>query len=85
MPLQRAAYLAIILCLVVLVFSGLAIWKPVQFPEIAVLIGDYQGARFVHFFAMALMVAIVLAHIVMVIVVPRSFPTMITGRARRAS
>jgi len=53
---QRAAYLAIILCLVVLVFSGLAIWKPVQLQEIAALMGGYEGARFLHFFAMALMV-----------------------------
>lgn len=82
---QRAAYLAIILCLVILVFSGLAIWKPVQFQEIAWLVGGYEGARIVHFCAMTLTVLIVLVHIVMVILVPRSFPTMITGRTRRAS
>jgi thiosulfate reductase cytochrome b subunit len=82
---QRAAYLAIIVCLVILVFSGLAIWKPVQFQEIAWLMGGYEGARIVHFCAMTLTVLIVLVHIVMVILVPRSFPTMITGRARRAS
>jgi thiosulfate reductase cytochrome b subunit len=82
---QRAAYLAIIFCLVVLVFSGLAIWKPVQFQEIAALMGGYEGARIVHFCAMALTVLIVLVHIVMVILVPHSFPTMITGRTRRAS
>ncbi len=82
---QRAAYLAIILCLVVLVLSGLAIWKPVQFQEIAWLMGGYEGARLVHFFAMALMVFIALVHIVMVILVPRTFPTIITGRARRTS
>ena len=82
---QRAAYLAIIFCLVVLVFTGLAIWKPVQFQEMAGLMGGYEGARFLHFGAMALMVAIVLVHIAMVVLVPRTFPTMITGRARRAS
>ncbi|HYT86921.1 MAG TPA: cytochrome b/b6 domain-containing protein [Burkholderiales bacterium] len=82
---QRAAYLAIILCLVVLVLSGLAIWKPVQFQEIAWLMGGYEGARLVHFFAMALMVLIALVHIVMVILVPRTFPTIVTGRARRTS
>jgi thiosulfate reductase cytochrome b subunit len=82
---QRVAYLTIILCLVVLVFSGLAIWKPVQFQEIAAIMGGYEGARFLHFGAMALMVFIVLVHIVMVILVPRSFPTMIIGRARRVS
>ena len=82
---QRAAYLAIILCLVVLVVSGLVIWKPVQFYEIGMLMGDYEGARILHFCAMALMVFIVLVHIVMVILVPRTFPTMISGRARRAT
>jgi thiosulfate reductase cytochrome b subunit len=82
---QRAAYLAIILCGIVLVLSGLAIWKPVQFQEIAALMGDYEGARFVHFAAMALLVFLVLIHILMVILVPRTFPTMITGRLRRTS
>ncbi len=82
---QRAAYLAIILCLAVLVLSGLAIWKPVQLQELAALMGGYEGARLVHFFTMALMVFIALVHIVMVILVPRTFPTIITGRARRTS
>ena len=82
---QRAAYLAILFCLVVLVFTGLVIWKPVQFHAIGRFMGDYEGARFLHFGAMALMVLIVLVHIAMVILVPRTFPTMITGRARRAS
>ncbi len=82
---QRAAYVAIILCLALLVASGLAIWKPVQFQELAALMGDYEGARLVHFFAMAFMVGIVLVHIVMVALVPRTLPTMFTGRARRAS
>jgi thiosulfate reductase cytochrome b subunit len=82
---QRAAYLAIILCLIVLVCTGLVIWKPVQFYAIGQFIGDYEGARILHFFAMALMVFIVLVHIAMVILVPRTFPTMITGRARRAT
>jgi thiosulfate reductase cytochrome b subunit len=82
---QRAAYLTIILCLVVLVCTGLVIWKPVQFHAIGQFIGDYEGARLLHFFAMTLMVFIVLVHIAMVILVPRTFPTMITGRARRAT
>src|SRR5262245_37610412 len=70
---QRAAYLTIILCLVVLVLSGLVIWKPVQFYELGLLMGDYEGARYLHFGAMALMVLVVLVHIVMVILVPRTF------------
>jgi thiosulfate reductase cytochrome b subunit len=80
---QRAAYLVIILCGLVLVLSGLAIWKPVQMQELAALFGGYEGARIVHFLAMALLVLIIVVHVLMVILVPRTFPTMITGRARR--
>ena len=73
---------AIILAIVVLVLSGMSIWKPVQFQELAALMGGFDAARVVHFAAMAIMVAVVLVHIVMVILVPRTFPTMITGGAR---
>jgi thiosulfate reductase cytochrome b subunit len=82
---QRVAYLALIACLALLVASGLAIWKPVQLHWLALPFGDYEGARFVHFFAMATLASIVAVHIVMVALVPRTFPTMFTGRVRRAS
>jgi thiosulfate reductase cytochrome b subunit len=82
---QRAAYLTILLCLAVLVLTGLVIWKPVQFYGIGRFMGDYEGARVLHFGAMSLMVFIVLVHVVMVILVPRTFPTMFTGRVRRTA
>jgi len=82
---QRAAYLALIVALIVMVLSGLAIWKPVQLYWLASLMGDYEGARLLHFFAMAAVVLIVVVHVIMVILVPRTFPTMFTGRIRRAS
>lgn len=77
---QRAAYAALILLLIILVLSGLALWKPVQFQELAALMGGYEGARRVHFFAMALAVFITAVHVLMVALVPKTFPTMITGR-----
>ncbi len=80
---QKAAYVALILALVLLVLSGLAIWKPVQLYWLAWLMGDFDNARVVHFLAMAAVVFIVVVHVAMVILVPRTFPTMITGRARR--
>lgn len=80
---QRAAYVALIAALMLLVASGLAIWKPVQLYWLASLMGDYEGARLLHFFAMTAVVLIVLVHVVMVLLVPRTFPTMFTGRARR--
>ena len=81
---QRAAYLVLILALMLLIASGLAIWKPVQLQGLAALMGGYEGARLLHFFAMSLVVFIVVVHVVMVALVPRTFPTMITGRLRRS-
>src|SRR5262245_20898636 len=82
---QRAAYLVLILSGVILVLSGLAIWKPVQLQELALVFGGYEGARVVHFIAMAITVLVVLVHIVMVALVPRTLPAMFTGRVRRAA
>jgi thiosulfate reductase cytochrome b subunit len=81
---QRGAYVALIVALVVLVGSGLAIWKPVQLHWLAAVMGDYEGARLLHFFAMAAVAGIVFIHVVMVLLVPRTFPTIFTGRTRRA-
>jgi thiosulfate reductase cytochrome b subunit len=77
---QRAAYVALILALIVMLATGLVIWKPVQFYWLGQFIGDYEGARLLHFFAMAAIFCIVLVHVAMVILVPRTFPTMFTGR-----
>jgi thiosulfate reductase cytochrome b subunit len=79
---QRAAYLALIFLLIVLVLSGLVLWKPVQFYWYGQYIGDYEGARLLHFFAMAGVGFIVFVHVVMVALVPRTFPSMITGRVK---
>ena len=35
---------------VLIVLSGLAIWKPVQFQYLTALFGGYDAARYVHFF-----------------------------------
>ncbi|VVE33061.1 thioredoxin reductase [Pandoraea aquatica] len=77
---QRAAYLFAVLDLVLLVASGLAIWKPVQLGWLLVLFGSFQGARLVHFIAMSGLVAFIVIHVAMVALVPRTLRTMITGR-----
>jgi thiosulfate reductase cytochrome b subunit len=82
---QRAAYLTLVLLLIVLVLTGLVLWKPVQFYWYGQFIGDYEGARLLHFFAMAGVAFIAVVHVIMVIAVPRTFPSMITGRVRRAA
>jgi thiosulfate reductase cytochrome b subunit len=77
---QRLLYAGVILAGIVIVLSGLSIWKPVQMQEIAVVFGGYDVARFVHFFAMAAIVTFLAVHIVLAILVPRSLRTMIIGR-----
>jgi len=79
---QRAAYLGAILLGIGLVLSGLALWKPVQLYWLAALMGDYEGARLLHFFCMAGIVLFVLVHVAMVVLVPKTFLTMITGKLK---
>ena len=50
---QKVLYAGVILSGILIVLSGLAIWKPVQFQELTALFGGYDAARYVHFFAMA--------------------------------
>ncbi|HEY6281048.1 MAG TPA: cytochrome b/b6 domain-containing protein [Burkholderiales bacterium] len=78
---QRAAYIGVLCVGLVLVLSGLAIWKPVQFQELAALMGGYEGARVVHFIAMALVVFFILVHLTLVALVPRTLWPMFSGRA----
>jgi thiosulfate reductase cytochrome b subunit len=79
---QRAAYLSAIVILLVLVASGLVVWKPVQFHALGLLMGDYEGARLLHFLAMAALVLFVVVHVAMVLLVPRTLPSMFTGRVK---
>lgn len=77
---QKAAYLFVIADLLLLVLSGLVIFKPVQFPVLRTLMGDFDNARVVHFVAMAGLVAFVAVHVVMAALVPRTIVAMVRGR-----
>ena len=77
---QKAAYLFVVADSIVLVLSGLVVWKSVQFPHLRELMGGFDRARVVHFLAMAALVAFVAVHLVMVALVPRTFPLIIRGR-----
>lgn len=76
---QRAAYLLVMLDILLLVLSGLVLWKSVQFPLLRELLGGYEVARYIHFFAMAGLVAFVAVHLVMVALVPRTLLPMLRG------
>ena len=65
---------------IVIVLSGLSIWKPVQLQELTALFGGYDAARYVHFFAMAAIVGFLVVHVLLALIVPKSLRAMITGR-----
>ena len=77
---QRLAYLFVMIDSVVLVVSGLVLWKSVQFPLLRDLLGGYELSRRIHFYAMALLAAFVVVHLVMVALVPRTLVYMVRGR-----
>lgn len=77
--LQKLAYLFVLVNSALLVASGLVLWKSVQFPLLRELLAGYEGARRVHFFAMAALAAFVLVHLAMVALVPRTLRAMVRG------
>jgi thiosulfate reductase cytochrome b subunit len=77
---QKVLYVGIILTGVVIVASGLSIWKPVQFQELTALFGGYDAARYVHFFAMSAIVAFLVVHVSLALIVPKSLRAMVMGR-----
>ena len=77
---QKLLYAGIIIIGILIVLSGLAIWKPVQLQHLTALFGGYDVARYVHFLAMATIVGFLAVHVVMAILVPKALRAMITGR-----
>jgi thiosulfate reductase cytochrome b subunit len=76
---QRVLYVGIILVVIVQVLSGLVIWKPVQFSELATLFHDFQTARLVHFLGMVAIVGFLLVHVALALIVPKTLIAMLTG------
>jgi thiosulfate reductase cytochrome b subunit len=76
---QKILYLGVMLIGVLIVVSGLALWKPVQFSERADLFGNFQTIRLVHFFCMSAIVAFILVHVTLALLVPKSLVAMLTG------
>lgn len=76
---QKAAYLSVMLGILITIISGLAVWKSTQFSVITELIGGYDFARIVHFYGMAFVVSFVIIHLVMVALVPKTMLNMLIG------
>lgn len=76
---QKLLYVGVIVVIVVQVLSGLAVWKPVQFSELAALFGSFQGSRNVHFIGMVLICGFLVVHVALALLVPKTIGAMITG------
>ena len=77
---QKLLYAGIIVVGIVIVLSGLSIWKPVQLQYLTALFGGYDVARYVHFFCMAAIVGFLVIHVLLALLVPKSLRAMVTGR-----
>jgi len=77
---QKVLYAGVILCGILIVLSGISIWKPVQFQELTALFGGYDFARYVHFVAMAAIVGFLVVHVALALLVPKSLRAMVTGK-----
>jgi thiosulfate reductase cytochrome b subunit len=77
---QKLLYAGIIVVGVVIVLSGLSIWKPVQLQWLTALFGGYDAARYVHFICMSAIVAFLVVHVLLALLVPKSLRAMIIGR-----
>lgn len=79
--LQRQVYFILPWIGALAVLSGLAIWKPVSLHWLTDAMGGYALARFWHFLAMVLLVALGVGHVFMVFAVdPYALRAMLDGR-----
>jgi len=80
---QKLLYCGVIALGVLVVLSGLSLWKPVQLAFLSDLFGGFDFARKVHFAAMTGIAAFVAVHLLLVALVPKTLLPMITGRGRK--
>ncbi|HTC11234.1 MAG TPA: cytochrome b/b6 domain-containing protein [Acetobacteraceae bacterium] len=78
---QKVFYWGVLVLVLLMIVSGIAIWKPVQTYPLVDLFGGFQGARIVHFLGMAGICGFLLVHVALVVLVPKTFVAMVLGRA----
>jgi thiosulfate reductase cytochrome b subunit len=79
---QKLLYIVVILAGISQVFTGLAIWKPIQFSGLVSLLGGFQTARVLHFAGMAVIVGFLIVHVALALLVPKTLWAMVTGGPR---
>jgi thiosulfate reductase cytochrome b subunit len=79
---QKLLYWGVIVLGVLVVLSGLSLWKPVQLDWLSALFGGFDFSRKVHFAAMAGIAAFILVHVLLVAIVPKTLLPMVIGGGR---
>ena len=82
--IQRLLNVLVIWDVVLLFFSGLALWKPVQFQRIADFMGGYEQARYIHFYGMVILGLFILIHVSIAFAVKGTIKSMFTGRLTKS-
>ena len=82
--IQRVLYIIVIWDVIILFFSGLAIWKPIQLQKLTEFFGGYDQARHYHFYGMLILVFFLLLHVSAAFAVKVTVQSMFTGRLSKA-
>jgi thiosulfate reductase cytochrome b subunit len=81
--MQRLTYTGVLSAAPLLLLSGLAMYKPVQLPRLAALLGGYDVARAIHLLVLVALALFTVVHVVQVLLHPRTLADMTVGRAER--
>jgi len=79
-PAQKLVYFTTILVLILLIFSGWAIYKPARLSILVFLMGGYRTARAIHFLCTSYLFLFFIVHLIQVIRAGwTNFSAMVTG------
>lgn len=76
---QKLLYSGVLALISLVILSGFALWKPVQFQTLTALMGGFESARIVHFVCMAAISGFLVLHVTMAVFVPKSLRAMFRG------
>lgn len=76
---QKVLYIGVMVAGVLIVISGLALWKPIQLSPLVTLFGSFQNVRLVHFLCMAAIFGFLCVHVALALLVPKTIVAMVGG------
>ena len=76
---QKLLYIGVIGAGILVVVSGLALWKPIQFSGLVSVFGDFQTVRLVHFLCMTAIFGFLCVHVALALLVPSTLVAMVGG------